>query len=106
MSIVPPLSACVLAASLALAGSAQFTSGVSVVEVYATVTDEKGEPVTGMLAGDFVVTEDGSPQSVSVFANVDVPLAVALAVDRSFSIPQDQLTRTAEAAAGFIRELR
>ena len=34
---------------------AQFTSGVQLVEVYATVTDEKGELYTGLRREDFEV---------------------------------------------------
>ena len=73
----------------AIAGpiTAQFASGVSVVEVYATVTDERGEPVSGLRADDFVVEEDGRPQQISVFTEGDIPLSLAVALDRSFSLP-------------------
>jgi Ca-activated chloride channel family protein len=85
---------------------AQFASGVSAVEVYATVTDEKGEPVTGLTAGDFVVQEDGRPQTITAFAAGEFPLAIALAVDRSFSVPRERLTSTAAAARSFVQRLR
>src|SRR6185369_9104792 len=52
-------------------GAGQFTSGVSVVEVYASVTDLRGEPVTGLRAADFEVLEDGVPQPVTTFAAGD-----------------------------------
>src|SRR5687767_886439 len=48
--------------------SGQFASGVSLVEVYATVTDRDGQPITGLTAADFDVTEDERPQKVSAFA--------------------------------------
>lgn len=80
--------ACALVALLGwrtLAG-AQFTSGVSLVEVYAAVTDQAGNPVTGLTRADFTVLEDGAPQPLTAFAEADFPLAVAVAIDRSISM--------------------
>ena len=65
---------------------AQFTSGVNLVEVYAAVTDQAGNPVTGLSRQDFTVLEDGQAQSVAAFAEGDFPLSVAVAIDRSFSM--------------------
>jgi Ca-activated chloride channel family protein len=65
---------------------AQFTSGVNLVEVYATVTDERGEPIAGLTAADFAVAEDGRPQQISAFAAGEFPLAIAIGLDRSFSM--------------------
>lgn len=65
---------------------AQFVSGVNLVEVYATVTDRRGAPIAGLTAADFQVSEDGQPQRVTTFAATDVPLALAIAIDRSFSM--------------------
>jgi Ca-activated chloride channel family protein len=59
---------------------------VNLVEVYATVTDRQGQPVRGLSAADFRVSEDGEPQHISAFAAADMPLAVAIAIDRSFSM--------------------
>ena len=42
--------------------AAQFASSVNVVEVYATVTDATGQPVTGLKREDFVVRENGETQ--------------------------------------------
>ena len=66
--------------------AAQFASGVNLVEVYATVTDRMGEPVAGLTAADFRVAEDGTPQSITAFAAGEFPLAVAIGLDRSFSM--------------------
>jgi Ca-activated chloride channel family protein len=79
---------------------------VDLVEVYATVTGAKGEIVRGLVAEDFVVAEDGVPQTISAFANTDVPLAVAIAIDRSFSISADTLRAASQAAIGFVRTLQ
>ena len=93
-------------AAVTLHGLPQFSSGVSVVEVYVTVTDEKGEPVKGLQASDFQLAEDGTPQTIGVFTAGDFPLNVALALDRSFSMAGERLEATKKAAHTFIDELR
>jgi Ca-activated chloride channel homolog len=87
----------------------QFTSGVDLVEVYATVTDASGRVVEGLAPDDFRVAEDGVPQSVSAFAAGDVPLALAIAVDRSFSMKArgvDRLALAKSAAGVLVGSLR
>ena len=85
----------VTAAVAALAGAlvlgagpvaAQFTSGVNLVEVYASVTDAQGHAVTGLKASDFELRENGEPQTVTNFAAGEFPLSVAVGIDRSFSM--------------------
>jgi len=85
---------------------AQFTTGVNLVEVYATVTDAKGEPVTGLKAADFRVLQDGAPQAITTFAAGDVPLSIVIALDRSFSMRGDRLAVAKRAARAFIDALR
>ena len=85
---------------------AQFSSGVNVVEVYAAVTDQAGNPVTGLTRADFTVLEDGQPQALSAFAEGDFPLSVAVAVDRSFSMGAKQLPTALSAARTLLGELR
>ncbi len=84
----------------------QFTSGVNVVEVYATVTDQRGEPVRRLDRSAFEVRENGEPQVVSTFTAGDFPLSVAVAVDRSFSMAGDRLAAATSAARVFLGELR
>lgn len=98
-----------LAALLGLSAAAaqeRFSSGVQVVEVYATVTDERGEPVTGLPADAFTVLEDGESQTVTAFTAGDFPLNVALALDRSFSMAGERLEATRRAAHAFVDALR
>jgi Ca-activated chloride channel family protein len=87
---------------------AQFSTGVSLVEVYVTVTDRQGAPVTGLKAGDFRVLQDGEPQSITAFAVGAFPLAVAVGIDRSFSMggKGNLLTVAKSAARTFIDALR
>jgi Ca-activated chloride channel family protein len=84
----------------------QFASGVSLVEVYATVTDARGEPVSGLQRSDFVVEEDGAAQELQTFTAGEFPLSLAIAVDRSFSMPPATLGAARSAASRFVSELR
>jgi Ca-activated chloride channel family protein len=84
----------------------QFSSSVQLVEVYATVTDAKGEPVTGLRQSDFEVLEDGAPQDITTFAAGEFPLTVALGVDRSFSMAGEQLQLAKRASQAFLNQLR
>jgi Ca-activated chloride channel family protein len=86
--------------------AAQFASGVNLTEVYATVTDDRGQPVAGLTASDFRMSEDGRPQSIAVFAAGEFPLSVVVALDRSFSMAGTRLDLAKRAAAAFIRALR
>ena len=105
-TFAPILIASALAAPLAQEQVPQFSSSVQLVEVYATVTDAKGELVTGLTQSDFDVFEDGSVQTVSAFAAGEFPLTVALGVDRSFSMAGEQLRLAKQASQAFLRELK
>jgi Ca-activated chloride channel family protein len=81
---------------------------VNLVEVYATVTDRQGQPVAGLTAADFQVAEDGVVQQITAFAAGEFPLAVAIGVDRSFSMggAGNRLAAAKSAARTFIGALR
>ncbi len=89
-----------------LASARQFTSGVNVVEVYATVTDKAGKPVTGLGREAFTVRENGEAQQISTFAAGEFPLSVAVALDRSFSMAGDRLAAATSGARMFLGGLR
>ena len=100
-------AALVVAAGLTtlVAQTPQFGTRVDVVEVYASVTDARGEPVRGLSQDRFTVFEDGQPQEITTFAEADFPLSVAVAVDRSWSMA-DRLARAKQAAGTLAGELR
>ncbi len=52
------------------------------VQVDVVVTDSKGQPVTGLKAGDFTVLQDGKPQQLKVF-EAHVPRAPEAKVTRA-----------------------
>ena len=97
---------CCALSAIPLRALGQFASGVTLVEVYATVVDEHDAPVPDLRADDFELEQDGRRQQVQTFSAGDVPLSLAIAVDRSFSLSRDQLTAAVDAAARLLGELR
>jgi Ca-activated chloride channel homolog len=79
---------------------------VQLVEVYVSVTDAAGEPVIGLTQADFDVFEDGQRQDVTTFAAGEFPLAVAVGVDRSFSMTGEKLATAKRATQSFLQLLR
>jgi Ca-activated chloride channel family protein len=96
------LAAALVASAGVISGSAQFSTGTELVEVYVSVSDSAGRPVTGLPRDAFTVREDGVAQSVTTFAAGTMPLALGVAVDRSFSMAGRPL---ATAKAGAVRLL-
>src|SRR5438309_12104163 len=63
-----------------------FSTGVKVVNVFATVHDKQGKIVRGLTKEDFRLDEDGRPQVIRYFSQEsDLPLTLGLLVDTSFS---------------------
>ncbi len=92
--------------ALAAAPAAQFRGGVDLVELYVSVVDDRGVPVTGLTRDDFIVREDNQPQPVSVFSAERAPLSLALAIDRSFSVEGPRLDVMKTAAAQLLGRLQ
>jgi Ca-activated chloride channel family protein len=82
-----------------------FRSGVDVVSLNVTVTDQSKNFVTTLEQGDFVVYEDGVKQDVTYFNKSQLPVALSLLVDTSASM-EDKLRLAQEAAIGFIRRMK
>ncbi len=99
-------AAIALGAGVVAPNPLQFATGVTLVEVYATVTDAHGSAVTGLHKNDFQVREDGVPQAVSTFAAGEFPLSVALAIDHSWSMAGQRLQLAKQAARTFLEQLR
>jgi VWFA-related protein len=69
LGVVASMAALRLAAQDA-SPAPQFPSGVELVTVDAVVLDKKGNPIEGLTQGDFTVTDDGKPQSLTSFEAV------------------------------------
>lgn len=103
----PVRALALLFVALVAAGpDAQFGTTVNVVEVYASVTDGRGEPVQGLGRGRFVVLEDGERQVIDTFVEGDFPLSVAIAVDRSLSMRGERLAAARAGARALLEQLR
>ena len=76
------------------------------VEVYASVTDSREEPLRGLSQDQFTVREDGEPQAISTFVEGEFPLSVAVGVDRSWSMAGDRLAVAKAGARALLSELR
>jgi len=50
-----------------------FRVNVDAIEIEAFVIDEQGKPVTGLTREDFEILEDGKPQNITSFSQVDIP---------------------------------
>ncbi len=67
-----------------------FKVNVKLVNVFATVTDSGGAPVSALKQDDFEVFEDGEPQQIAVFhRESELPLSIVLAIDTSLSTRGD-----------------
>lgn len=78
------------------APQADFTTGVRIVSLLVTVRDKSGKFLNDLDQGDFVVEEDGHPQTISYFSREDdLPLTLGLLVDISssqFEVLPEELT--------------
>jgi VWFA-related protein len=69
-----------------LPAAGKISRQVKLVSVYASVRDKHGKIVPDLTKDDFVLDEDGRPQTISNFVvQTDVPLTLGLLVDTSFS---------------------
>ncbi len=85
--------------------SARFESRVELVNITATVVDDAGRFVRGLAKDDFVVYEDGKPQSISLFFNERVPVSLGVALDTSGSMQGEKFNVARDALDRFLGEL-
>jgi Ca-activated chloride channel homolog len=101
--------AAALAAGTALVAAGQqstFRTGVEVVSLNVTVTDQASQRfITDLDRDDFQVFEDGVKQELTFFTRTQSPIALTLLLDTSASM-DDKLHVAQEAAVGFARRLR
>jgi len=75
-----------------------FGADVSMVMVNVSVLDGEGLPVEGLTSDDFILLEDGVPQTVSIVLNPsEVPVDVVILMDISGSVLVDQIAMKRDA---------
>ncbi|MCM3872522.1 MAG: VWA domain-containing protein [Pyrinomonadaceae bacterium] len=75
------------------------------VSVPAVIKNNSGRPVPGLRRENFVVYEDGQPQSIANFGTAEAPFEIALLLDTSGSTRAD-VALIRQAANAFISSLR
>ena len=98
------LGACLLVGAAA-AQETRFRSGVDLVGLNVVVADGRGQLLPGLSREDFTVFEDGAKQDITFFADVPVPVDLAVLLDTSSSM-LDKMTTVQHAAIGFTSVVR
>jgi VWFA-related protein len=102
-----------LAAGAIIAASAQeqdpqvfrFRTGVELINVTATVTDNSGRFVSGLTKEDFRLFEDGDEQEITHFNSERVPVSLGLVIDTSGSMEGEKWSSARQALNRFLFEL-
>jgi Ca-activated chloride channel family protein len=82
-----------------------FRTGVELINVTATVTDDQGRFVPGLRKEDFRVYEDGRLQEVQQFDAERVPVSLGLALDTSGSMLGEKMAAAEAALSRFVFDL-
>jgi VWFA-related protein len=78
---------------------------IQFVELFTSVVDGAGRPLSGLTAGDFGVLEDGIPQTIVRFEVVrDLPIHAGIVFDTSASMAE-RLNQARDAALSFFRQI-
>ena len=78
---------------------------VKLVSLFVNVTDQKGAIVGGLTKDDFKITEDGRPQTITIFERQsEMPLNLTLAIDTSSSTYKDRYIEQ-QAAKKFVHAM-
>ena len=83
----------------------KFRSGVELVNVTATVTDDTGRFVSGLRKEDFTVYDNGAKQEVMYFSSERVPVSLGIVLDVSGSMTPDKMSYARAAIDRFIFDL-
>ncbi len=105
LKVAPALIAAAgLVATLAIAQETIHVQ-VRLVHILATVKDKAGQPIGGLQKSDFLISDNGVPQEISLFERqTSQPLSVALMIDTSGSTAKD-LKFEIDSATRFMRAL-
>ena len=83
----------------------RFRTGVDLINVSATVTDRRGRFVSGLDKDDFLVYEDGVPQTLTHFSRERVPVSLGIVLDTSGSMEGERMAAARSALDRFLFDL-
>jgi Ca-activated chloride channel family protein len=86
-------------------GSFRFRTGVELINVTATVSDGSGRFVSGLQKEDFVVYEDGAPQTITHFSAERTPVSLGIVLDTSGSMAGEKIQSARAALDRFLYDL-
>jgi len=78
---------------------------VELVNLFATVHDRSGKLVMGLRQEDFVVYDNGLPQTITQFSREYIPLSVLILLDTSGSMAGRKLENACRSLSHFLRKL-
>ena len=84
---------------------AQFRSGVDLIHVAATVTDDQGHFVRELRESDFTIYEDGVRQDIAYFSSERVSVSLGLLLDASGSMTREKMAAAVSAINRFVFDL-
>jgi VWFA-related protein len=99
------LASTVLVARVASQQVPIFSSKVETVRVDVMVTDRQ-QPVLGLKPKDFIVTDNGVPQTVDLVTFEQIPLNMVLTLDMSSSVNGERLDQLRAAGAAVVGDLK
>jgi Ca-activated chloride channel family protein len=106
---MPSRLALIAAAFLVISASGRaqtvFKSGVDVVTVTVTVTDDDGRFVSGLRKEDFTLRDDDVAQEILNFSNQRVPVSLGLVLDVSPSMTDEKMSAARRSINRFIYDL-
>jgi VWFA-related protein len=85
--------------------SFKFRTGVELINVNATVTDQSGRFVPGLAREDFRVFDDETLQTVTHFSAERVPVSLGIVLDTSGSMDGEKIIAAREALNRFLSDL-
>ena len=83
----------------------KFRTGVELINVNATVTDQSGRFVPGLTRDDFHVFDDETLQTVTHFSAERVPVSLGIVLDTSGSMDGEKIHAAREALMRFLSQL-
>jgi Ca-activated chloride channel family protein len=90
-------TAVLLLASVLLCAQLRVKGDVLLINVVATVVDGKGRTIPNLTAEDFILEEDGQPQTIQhLLPSADLPISLGVVIDASLSMQSK--VRTAQRA--------